>query len=408
MAHTRFGLMQQRAAVYEFHRAGPVDGKDVEADRMQSDCLIVTQCFYPDLGGIEGLMTALADHCALAGHPVTVLADRVRHEPASPAPAKPYAIARFGGPRPLRRWRKRACLAGILNERGAGIAGIFADSWKSIEALPPGLKVPVSVLAHGMEYPPAASPGKQRRISAALERCNTVIANSRYTAGLVRPYFGAAANKLQIVLPPIAPMTNPEPGALAAIRDRIGGRHPLIATVARLEPRKGIDAVIRALPELVRHHPGCLYTVAGAGGDRGRLEELAKSLNVPQAVLFLGRVSDTEKAALLAVADVFAMPVRREGRSVEGFGLSYLEAGWFGVPSLAGRDGGAADAVLNGETGLVCDGASGSDVTRSLLTLLDDAALRKKLGAAAQQRVKRELVWPVAIGRYLESLTRSA
>lgn len=375
---------------------------------MQSECLIVTQCFYPDVGGIEGLMTALADYCAEAGRPVTVLADRIRHEPANPAPAKPYAIARFGGPRPWRRWRKQACLARVLKERGAGIAGIFADSWKSIEALPAGLKVPVSVLAHGMEYPPGAPAGKQRRISAALERCSTVIANSHYTADLVRPYLGTHANKLQIILPPIAPMTGPGPDALAAIREHIGGRHPIIATVARLEPRKGIDAVIRAMPELLRHHPGCLYAVAGAGGDRGRLEELAKSLNVSQAVVFLGRVSDAEKAAVLALADVFAMPVRREGRSVEGFGLSYLEAGWFGIPSLAGRDGGAADAVLNGETGLVCDGASESEVTSSLLTLLGDAALRKKLGAAAQQRVKRELVWPVAIGRYLNSLTGSA
>ncbi len=375
---------------------------------MQSECLIVTQCFYPDVGGIEGLMTALADHCALAGHPVTVLADRIRHEQAAPAQPKPYAIARFGGPRPWRRWRKRASLAGILKDRGAEIAGIFADSWKSIEALPAGLKVPVSVLAHGMEYPPGAAAGKQRRISAALERCSAVIANSHYTADLVRPYLSSHANKLQIILPPIAPMPDPEGGALAAIRERIGGGHPLIAVVARLEPRKGIDAVIRAMPGLLLHHPGCLYAVAGAGGDRGRLEELAQSLGVRHAVRFLGRVSDAEKAALLALADVFAMPVRREGRSVEGFGLSYLEAGWFGVPSLAGRDGGAADAVLNGETGLVCDGASESEVTRSLLTLLGDAALRKKFGAAAQQRVKRELIWPVAIGRYLESFTRGA
>ncbi len=375
---------------------------------MQSECLIVTQCFFPDVGGIEGLMTALADHCALAGHPVTVLADRIRHQPAIPAPAKPYAIARFGGPRPWRRWRKRACLADILKERDGRVAGIFADSWKSIEALPAGIERPVSVLAHGMEYPPGAAPNKQRRISAALERCSAVIANSHYTADLVRPYLGPHAKKLQIILPPIAPLPDPEGEAVAAMRESTGGHRPLIATVARLEPRKGIDAVIRAMPELLWHHPGCLYAIAGAGADRGRLEELAESLGVQQAVLFLGRVSEPEKTALLSLADVFAMPVRREGRSVEGFGLSYLEAGWFGVPSLAGRDGGAADAVLDGQTGLVCDGASLDAVTRSLLSLLDDEALRKKLGAAAQQRVKSELVWPIAINRYLDSFRGTA
>src|SRR5262249_13231710 len=158
-------------------------------------------------------------------------------------------------------------------------------------------------------------------------------------------------------------------------RSSISGRHPVIATIARLEPRKGVDAVIRALPELRQHHPNCIYAIAGAGEDRARLEELAASLGVRDATVFLGRGSEGLKAALLASCDVFAMPVRREGRSVEGFGISYSEAGWFGVPALAGRDGGAADAVLHGETGLVCDGSNQSEVTRSLLLLLGDEVL---------------------------------
>jgi phosphatidyl-myo-inositol dimannoside synthase len=102
------------------------------------------------------------------------------------------------------------------------------------------------------------------------------------------------------------------------------------------------------------------------------------------------------------------MPVRREGRSVEGFGLSYLEAGWFGVPSIAGSEGGAADAVLDGETGLLCDGANQSEVTRSLLKLLGDEALRKRLGAAARERVCQDLSWHVAIERYLSSFGPAA
>lgn len=258
-----------------------------------------------------------------------------------------------------------------------------------------------------MEYPSDASPAKRRRILAALARSGSVIANSRYTAGLVLPYLGAHANKLQIIHPPIAPLAEPDTGALAAMRERLGGRHPVLATVSRLEPRKGINSVIRAMPDVLQRHPGCVYAIAGGGGDRERLEQLALALNVREAVVFLGRVSGPEKAALLAQADIFAMPVRREGQSVEGFGLSYSEAGWFGVPSLAGRDGGAADAVLDGETGLLCNGAVQDEVTRSLIALLDDEALRKRLGASAQRRVQRELVWPVAIDRYLQSFQKT-
>ena len=95
---------------------------------MQSECLIVTQCFYPDVGGIEGLMTGLADHCASSGRSVTVLAERMRHKLLRPVTPKPYEIIRFAGPRPWRRWRKRVCLDGIMKRRGENIAGIFVDS----------------------------------------------------------------------------------------------------------------------------------------------------------------------------------------------------------------------------------------------------------------------------------------
>jgi phosphatidyl-myo-inositol dimannoside synthase len=369
---------------------------------MPPRCLIVTQCFYPDVGGIEGLMTDLAGQCMKAGYEVTVFADRIRQRPAAPVPPKPYPIARFGGPRPWRRWRKRLALAACIEQQGEGIAGIFADSWKSVEALPDKLDIPVSVLAHGMEFPASASPNKGNRIEAALKRCSAVIANSAYTASLVAPFLGAEAKKIRVVHPPIAPLPEPDPAGRAEIERALGGRRPILASIARLEPRKGIDTVIRAMPELLRHFPECVYAIAGAGPDRPRLEALAKAEGVENATLFMGRVSDQVKPALLARADLFAMPVRREGSSVEGFGISYLEAGWFAVPSVAGREGGAADAVLDGETGLVCNGSDLGAVTNSLLLLLQDDALRSRLGAAAQRRIKQELSWEAAIGRYLD------
>ena len=268
---------------------------------IQSKVLIVTQCFYPDVGGIEGLMTALADQCVEAGWRVTVLAERIRNKQANPpAPPSPTpsnaSEARgpggAGGNGPVSRASSKS--------RAAKIAGIFANSWKSVEALPSGLTIPVSVLAHGMEYPLDASPAKKRRIAVALARCDAVIANSQYTAGLVLPYLEGQDNQMQIVLPPTPPLTGPDASAMAAMKGRIGGHHPVIATVARLEPRKGTDAVIRAMPEVLRQHPHCLYAIAAPAPIAGRLEELARSLNVQQAVVFLGRVSEAEKPALLA------------------------------------------------------------------------------------------------------------
>jgi phosphatidyl-myo-inositol dimannoside synthase len=359
---------------------------------------IVTQCFKPDHGGIETLMTGLADALDASGKRLLVFADRARIDEAF---ERAYEIRRFGQARPLRRWLKRQAIESAAAE--TKIEAIFADSWKSVEAIPPDI-APIAVLAHGMELPPDASWRKARRIAAAFSRARVVIANSAYTAALARKFVNGAAPRILVVPPPIAIQNEPPDAALAAIDERIAGRAPVLATLARLEPRKGIDATIGALPALRREWPNIVYLIAGEGGDGPRLRALAASLGVKNAVLLLGRVSEAEKAALLARADLFVMPTRRVGDSVEGYGIAYIEAAWRGKPSLAGRDGGAADAVIDGETGLLCDGANDSDVLGALIRLLRDDALRERLGAAAQARARSELVWSAALPRYLSAI----
>ena len=98
------------------------------------------------------------------------------------------------------------------------------------------------------------------------------------------------------------------------------------------------------------------------------------------------------------------MPVRRVGASVEGFGIVYAEAAWRGVPSLAGAEGGASDAVLDGKTGLVRRGDDAEAVPEALSTLLADDGLRARMGEAARRRAREELVWSHALPRYLAAL----
>src|ERR1700753_988089 len=123
-------------------------------------------------------MTGLADALYAAGEDLMVFADRARVD----APfERAYAIHRFGQPRPLRRWLKRRAVA--LSARQFKISAIFADSWKSVEAIAPGV-APIAVLAHGMELPLQPSARKRDRITAAFARAEVVIANSAYTANL--------------------------------------------------------------------------------------------------------------------------------------------------------------------------------------------------------------------------------
>jgi phosphatidylinositol alpha-1,6-mannosyltransferase len=361
--------------------------------------VMVTQNFTPDPGGIETTMGGLAHELAAAGHALTVFADRIRSGRAEDTPPA-IPIHRFGGPRPLRRLRKRLALWRAL--RQAPPDAIIADSWKSVEALP-ATPARLLVLAHGMEFPPAPSAGKAARIRAALGRAAAIAANSRYTAGLVAPYRGAG-QVVAVVQPVIRPQPAPPPADRQAVAALIGDGGPVLLSLARLEPRKGFDMVIRALPALAAEFPGILHLVAGSGPDAGRLRALAEQLGVARHLRLLGRVEEGMKAALFSRADVFAMPARREGASVEGFGLVYLEAGWHGAPSLAGRDGGAADAVADGETGLVCDGADAAAVQAALLALLRDPGRRAAMGAAAAARVRRDFLWPAVVPRYVALL----
>ncbi|HEY2659268.1 MAG TPA: glycosyltransferase family 4 protein [Caulobacteraceae bacterium] len=358
---------------------------------------IATQCFFPTVGGIEATMTSLTDHLAARGQAVRVFADGDA-EDAARDQTKPYVISRFAGLQGWRRWRKRAAIAGAMKREAP--RGVFADSWKSLDAIPRG-PAPVAMFAHGSEYPQAeaGSAAKRARIVAALERADVIIANSEFTAERVKPFLNGRLERIRILLPPIEPQPAPSAEAVAQASALIGGG-PVITTLARLEPRKGVDMTLRALPALLRRHPGLVYVIAGGGEDQERLKGLAEELGVTANVRFAGRVSNDVRAALLAATDIFAMPVRREGASVEGFGLSYVEAAWYGAPGLAGREGGAVAAVLDGETGLVCDGADPAAVEAALGRLVDDEPLRQRLGAAAAARA-RGFVWEIQIADYL-------
>jgi phosphatidylinositol alpha-1,6-mannosyltransferase len=362
--------------------------------------IITTQCFPPKLGGIENLMGGLAQSLASAGRQVKVFADASRDPGHFPS----FTVTRYGGFKPLRRFLKardvtRAC-------RSHGVEGLFADSWKSIERLGK-VPVPVSVLAHGMEFPASPTPSKARRIRAALARAGCVIASSSYTASLVAPYLDQARTRLVVINPPIGPQPEPPADERNALEAIINGRSPVIASLSRLEPRKGIDSVIDALPALIARHPSLVYLVAGGGDDRQRLEELARERGVSPAVTFLGAVNADRKAALYSVANVFAMPTRREGNSVEGFGIVYLEAGWYGLPALATRDGGAVDAVREADTGLLCLPRDANDVAEKLERLIVDARGERRMAEAARKRARGEAQWSIQVQEYLKTLARA-
>jgi phosphatidylinositol alpha-1,6-mannosyltransferase len=353
--------------------------------------LFVAQTFLPEAGIAPALMTGLVHTLTLRGYPAAVYCRESRLAAVKAFDAsRRYAIHRFGGPR---FWR---CLkmTGAIKHRIAqgGVTTLVVDSWKSLEILPPKMlkSVRVVCLAHGNEY--AGKAAQKARIKSVLARADVVLANSNFTAGLVRPFAGQTP--VEVVLPGVTP---PQ-GALAGQAARV--TEDRLLCIARLEPRKGIDQVIGALAALKPQYPGLTLDVVGQGADGARLAELAAALGVSGQVNFHGYVSDPARTELIRRARAFVLPNRSDTSGVDGFIPAFLEAAAFGVPGVAGQTGGAPDAVLADETGLIADGEDIDSLTNALRRLLDDEGLRRRLGDAAQKRFWTEFTWSEAVRRY--------
>ncbi|MDX1746977.1 MAG: glycosyltransferase family 4 protein, partial [Halobacteriales archaeon] len=180
----------------------------------------------------------------------------------------------------------------------------------------------------------------------------------------------------------------------------------VLLTVSRLAPRKGHDVVIQALPRITEEHPDTIYLVAGSGRERASLEALAERLGVEDHVLFLGYVPDPDLPDLYATADLFVMPNRWEGTSVEGFGIVFLEANATRTPVVGGDSGGVPDAVVDDVTGRLVDPYSVEAVAETITDLLSDRQSLARMGQNGYERVRSEFTWE-HVGRELEEILRS-
>ena len=150
------------------------------------------------------------------------------------------------------------------------------------------------------------------------------------------------------------------------------GGFPKIITVARLDKRKGHDKILMAIKNLVSHYPKIKYVSIGFGEEEKNLIKLLKELSLEKNVTFLKDIDENLKLALISESDLFLMPSRIEKNSVEGFGISFIEAASYGVASIGGKDGGASDAIDHNKTGLICDGNDLNSIYQSIIKIFED------------------------------------
>jgi len=180
-----------------------------------------------------------------------------------------------------------------------------------------------------------------------------------------------------------------------SLRRRWGvGDAPIMLTVARLVPHKGQDVGIRALAMLSHDFPTLRYIMVGEGHDEHRLRALARDLGVSDKVGFVGAMRDDELPEAYATSTIYLGASRIDRDiNVEGFGISFLEAGASGIPSVAGDSGGVRSAVRDGETGLVVPPTDVDAIADAIRSLLLNADRRKLMGVAARRAVETHYNW---------------
>ena len=296
---------------------------------------------------------------------------------------------------------------------------VIFDPAIPLGAIAPNVNYPTAVVLHGAEVTiPGRVPGLRAAMARTLKASSLVIAAGGYPLAEAER---CAGRKLpSVVVPPgvdIERFGRPSPESRRRVRARygIGDDDLLVASVNRLVPRKGMERLIRAV-SVVRDRmadrapasgaplsaggsttigPSKIHAViAGTGREEDRLKRLAKEMRAP--VHLPGRIDDDEVVALYNAADLMAMPCNSRwwGLEQEGFGIVFLEAAAAGIPQIAGRSGGAHEAVEHGVTGLVLDDPDSiQDLAAAIEYLADNPAERQRMGEAARRRVEEEFAY---------------
>lgn len=357
--------------------------------------LLVTNDFPPKIGGIQSYLWELwrrlpADEAAVL---TTPYAGAAEFDAAAPIPIERIDQAVMLPTRSLARQ---------IDETAARLGAelVILDPALPVGHLGPSLSLPYGVILHGAEITvPGRVPGPRHALARVLRGAELVIAAGGYPADEGER---AARRGLPVVVVPPGVDTDRfvplAPAERDAVRTRFGiaPESTLVVSVSRLVPRKGMDVLIRAAARLAPVHPELEVVIGGSGRDLPRLERLVAELAAP--VRFVGRVDDDDLPGLYGAADLFAMACRNRwlGLEQEGFGIVFLEAAACGVPQVAGESGGAAEAVLDGETGLVVDDPhSVSALTDALRALIIDPDRRRAMGAAGRVRAEQSFSYDV-------------
>ncbi|MBD1132812.1 glycosyltransferase family 4 protein [Pelagibacterales bacterium SAG-MED45] len=357
--------------------------------------LIVTRSFPPELGGMQNLMWGLSRELS-KNFMIKVFADFIEGHKDFDKQCS-FTIERVGGIKLLRKYRK----AQLINEyiKDNNIEGIIADHWKSLELIKTLKKK--YCLIHSKEINHTKGSSINKRVVKVLNSCEKVIANSKYTKNLAVTC-GISEDKIIVINPGIDPAEELDKKSLDKVESLLKIKSPRLITVSRFDKRKNHEKIIMALRNLKQIYPDIVYVCIGHGDEEENIKTLVKELDLGNQVMFFKDISTNLKNALIAKSHIFVMPSIIYKKSVEGFGIAYVEAAQYAIPSIGGTDGGAADAIDHEKTGLICDGNSLDEVYSAISSMLENKKYLE-LGKNAKEYVNK-FHWSKIIEEYKKIL----
>ena len=358
--------------------------------------IVVTRSFPPELGGMQNLMWGLSN--SLSKHyMIKVFADYHEHHQIYDKKVS-FSVERVGGVKLLRKYRKAYLVNEYIN-KNKHIKGIIADHWKSLELIKTDKKK--ICLIHSKEINHDKGSFSNKRILKVLNNVDHVVSNSKYTKDLAIGC-GVNSNKIKTINPGIYPTKEIDKKVLSEAENFLKNKNPRLITVSRLDKRKNHEKIIMALRNLKQIYPNIIYTCVGYGEEENNIKSLVKELNLEDQFLFLKDISQDMKNALISKSNLFVMPSIIYKKSVEGFGIAFAEAGQYGIPSIGGKDGGAADAIEDGKSGKICDGNNLDEIYSNINELLTNNSYLE-FGKYAKSYVKK-FEWKNIIEQYKQIL----
>lgn len=264
-------------------------------------------------------------------------------------------------------------------------------------------------VGHGTEF------GARGRLARALNRfaynhAGLMVAVSEYTGQVIQDC-GLLPGDLRVIpngadASLYRPLPPEEVEELRGHDAVVAPEHRVLLTVGRVDRRKGQDLVIRALPQILRELPEVHYVVVGLPDRAEELRRLAEELGVSSHVFFLGRQPTSALVGYYNACDLFVLTSRHtDDGDFEGYGIVVVEAALCGKPALVAGDSGLAEAVIDGQTGLVVPPEDPDAIASHVIRLLRDDDLRRRLGASALERARAEMSWRRRGGEYHQLLS---